>query len=317
MNFRKLVQRHRGLIPFMTLIILVLLVGINAPVFLTVGSILTTMTDTATLFIMAAGITFVIMLGGIDLSGQSTVALASIVCSMSVVHWGYAAIPLAILTGMVVGLISGLVHVHFKLPSFIATLAVGSVAASAALLLSGERSVPISAENRDTYFFWIVGETLGIPNQIIVGFVVLLVSLCIERFTKFGYWSRAVGSGEPAALAIGVPITQVKVTALVLSGAFAGFAGLVLGARLGSGSPTIANETLLPAIAAIVVGGTAITGGTGSVIYTLIGALMISVVRIGMTFIGVDIFAQQIVFGVLIVIAAAATIDRSKLSIVK
>jgi ribose transport system permease protein len=112
-------------------------------------------------------------------------------------------------------------------------------------------------------------------------------------------------------------VNLVKILAMTLSGTAAGLAGVVIGARLSSGSPTIANEFLLPAIAAIVVGGTAITGGMGTVVYTLIGVLIISVVRVGMTFMSVNIFAQQIVFGLLIVVAAAATIDRKKLPIVK
>lgn len=317
MNPRKLFKKYPASVPFLTLIVLVLLVGVNSPIFLSLNSILTTMTDTAALFTLAAGITFVILLGGIDLSGQAVAAVGSVVCMMLLSKLGFLAIPLAIAVGMLFGLASGVAQVYLKLPSFIATLAVGSVASSVALLLSGERSVPMSGEDRQTYFFWMVGETFGIPNQILVAVVVLLFSLYIERYTRFGYWSRAVGSGEPAAKAIGVPVDRVKVTALVISGGFAAFAGLVLAARLSSGSPTIANETLLPAIAAVVIGGTAITGGTGSVLNTLIGALMISVVRIGMTFVGVNIFAQQVVFGLLIIAAAAATIDRSKLPIVK
>jgi len=258
-----------------------------------------------------------VMLGGIDLSGQSIASLASIVVASTVVSYGYLSIPLAVLAGMAFGLLNGLIHIHLKLPSFIATLAVGSMAASVALLLSGMRSVPIPPDLRQTVFYWIVGESFGIPNQILVGLVVLIFSVFVERFTLFGHWSRAVGSGEPAALASGVPVNRVKVIAMVLSGGLAGLAGVVIAARLASGSPTIANEFLLPAIAAIVVGGTAITGGMGTVVYTLIGALIISVVRIGMTFMNVDIFAQQIVFGFLIILAAAATIDRSKLPIVK
>ncbi len=317
MNSLEILKRYPALAPFLTLIVLVLLVGFNAPVFLTVGSMLTTMTDTAALFTLAAGITFVILLGGIDLSGQAVAAVASVAGMLLLAPLGFVAIPLAVAIGMLFGLASGLAQVYLKLPSFIATLAVGSVATSAALLLSGERSVPMSAEQRQAYFSWIVGETFGIPNQILVAILVLFVSLYIERNTCFGYWSRAVGSGEPAARAIGVPINRVKITALVVSGGFAAFAGLVLAARLSSGSPTIANETLLPAIAAVVIGGTPITGGAGSVLNTLIGALMISVVRIGMTFVGINIFAQQVVFGLLIIIAAAVTIDRSKLPIVK
>jgi len=126
-----------------------------------------------------------------------------------------------------------------------------------------------------------------------------------------------IGAGEAAAFASGVKVDRQKIVAFTLSSGFAGLAGVILAGRLASGSPTLANELLLPAIAAVVVGGTAITGGVGSIGRTMIGALIISVVRIGMTFIGVDIFAQQIVFGVMLVLAVAVTIDRSKIPIVK
>lgn len=311
------IQAVRPFVPLMALIVLAVFVGAISPAFLTPGSIITLMTDTATLFVLAAGITFVVMLGSIDLSGQSVASLSSIVVALSVASLGVFSIPVAVGVGALFGLANGLAQTRLRVPSFIATLAVGGLAASAALLLSGMRSVPIPPEYRDTIFYWIVGQTFGLPNQILVGFAVLVVGTFIERYTLFGRWSRAVGSGEPAALATGVPVKRVKVIAMVISGAAAGLAGVVIGARLASGSPTIANEFLLPAIAAVVVGGTAITGGVGSVAATLIGALLISVVRIGMTFVNVDIFAQQIVFGLLIIVAAATTIDRSKIRIIK
>ena len=116
----------------------------------------------------------------------------------------------------------------------------------------------------------------------------------------FGRYSAAIGAGEPAAYASGVKVNRQKVIAFVLSGGFAALAGVVLAGRLASGSPTLAAELLLPSIAAVVVGGTAITGGVGSIWRTLVGALIISVVRIGMTFLGVNIFAQNIVFGVVL-----------------
>jgi ribose transport system permease protein len=311
------VERFRRFVPLATLVVLVLIVGADSPAFLRIDTLVTLATDTATLFILAAGITFVVILGGIDLSGQSVASLASIAVASTALSLGHASIPFAIGVGVVFGLLNGLVHVYFRLPSFIATLAIGSVAASAALLVSGMQRVPFPPELRDTTFFWLVGTTGPIPNQILVGLAVLIFSVFLERYTLFGHWSRAIGSGEPAALVAGVPVNRVKITAMAVSGGMAGLAGTVLGARFASGSPTLANEFLLPAIAAIVVGGTAITGGRGSVVYTMIGALIISVVRTGMTFMNVDIFAQQIVFGLLIIVAAAATIDRSKLPIVK
>jgi ribose transport system permease protein len=114
-----------------------------------------------------------------------------------------------------------------------------------------------------------------------------------------------------------VKVNRQKVVAFVLSASLAALAGVILAGRLASGSPTLAAELLLPSIAAVVVGGTAITGGVGSIWRTLVGALIISVVRIGMTFLGVNIFAQNIVFGAVLVAAVAITIDRSKIPIVK
>jgi ribose transport system permease protein len=162
----------------------------------------------------------------------------------------------------------------------------------------------------------ITGTSLGLPHEVIIGALVLAGGLFVQRYTAFGRYSQAIGAGEPATYASGVRADRHKIIACTLSGAFAGFAGVILAGRLASGSPTLANELLLPAIAAVIVGGTAITGGVGSVWRTLIGALIISVVRIGMTFVGVDIFAQ-IVFGIVLILAVAVTIDRSKIPIVK
>jgi len=177
--------------------------------------------------------------------------------------------------------------------------------------------VLISAEDRDAYLVWAVGEIGPIQNEILVGIAVLIGLTLLYNFTLFGRLIRAIGSQERAVIASGVDANRIKIMAFVLSGAMAGLAGVVMAGRLGSGSPTLANEFLLPAIACIIVGGTAITGGVGSVWKTFIGALIIAVVRIGMTFIGVSVFVQQIVFGLILVAAVAVTIDRSKVATVK
>jgi ribose transport system permease protein len=267
---------------------------------------------------MAAGITFVVMLGGIDLSVQAVASLASVVLAWSLPTLGAAALPLALAAGLLCGLASGLAHVRLRIPSFIATLAVGGIAAAAALMLSGTRSLPIDPTTRETVFAWITGRSVvGLPNEILVAAAVLAACLFVERLTVFGRCSVAVGAGEPAALAAGVRVDRIKIQALVVSGGLAALAGIVLGARLSSGSPTLANEFLLPAVAAVCVPGTALPGGVGSVARALVGALIVSVVRIGMTFVGVDVFAQQIVFGAVLILAVAVTIDRSKIPVVK
>lgn len=309
--------RLRDYAPLATLIVLVLVVGAFSPTFLEANTLMLLSADTATLFIMATGLTFVIMLGGIDLSVQSVASLASVVMAVTLPSLGAACILAAILSGAVCGLASGIAQTRLRIPSFIATLALSGIAAACALVFSGTRSIPIPPGLRETVFAFAASRSFGVPNEIFVALGVLLLCLFIERRTVFGRWSIAVGAGEPAALVAGVPVNRVKVAALVISGALAGLSGVVMGARLSAGSPTLADQFLLPAVAAVCVGGTALTGGVGSVARTLVGALIVSVVRIGMTFIGVDPFAQQIVFGAVLVLAVAATIDRAKIPVVK
>ncbi|MBV8970022.1 MAG: ABC transporter permease, partial [Verrucomicrobia bacterium] len=176
--------------------------------------------------------------------------------------------------------------------------------------------ITIGQQGRDL-FVWVTGRWGDIPNVAIIGVVVALICAAIQRYTHFGRYSLAIGAGEQAALASGIPVDRFKVFAFALSGGLASLAGMLLAGRLSSGSPTLANELLLPAIAAVVVGGTAITGGSGGVLRTALGALIISVVRIGMTFLGVNIFAQQIVFGIVLILAVAITMDRIRVLVVK
>ena len=306
----------RKWLPLATLAILILVVGIAQPSFLQPGTLIELASDTAVLFILATGVTFVIMLGGIDLSIQSMASLASVIVALTITRLGYGSFVLATVIGAIAGFLSGIVHVRLKIPSFIATLAMGGVLFSAALVISKQRSITLDEAGR-AYQAWITGQAFGLPNVIFIGLLVLAAAHIVQAHTRFGRYSAAIGAGEPAAYASGVKVGRQKIFAFVLSASFAAVAGVVLAGRLASGSPTLAAELLLPSIAAVVVGGTAITGGVGSIWRTLVGALIISVVRIGMTFLGVNIFAQNIVFGVVLIGAVAITIDRSKIPIVK
>ena len=310
------IDRLRHWLPLATLIILVTVVGVMEPVFLQPSTLLQLASDTAVLFILATGVTFVIMLGGIDLSLQSMASFSSVIVALTIVQLGYVSFGLAVGTGILAGFLSGIAHVKLKIPSFIATLAMGGVLFSAALVASKERSITLGDAER-SYQTWVTGSHFGIPNVIIVGLIVLIVAHVLQAHTRFGRYSAAIGAGEPAAYASGVKVDRQKIFAYMLSAGFAALAGVILAGRLSSGSPTLAAEMLLPSIAAVVVGGTAITGGVGSIWRTLVGSLIISVVRIGMTFLSVNIFAQNIVFGSVLVLAVAVTIDRSKIPIVK
>ena len=314
---RALASFLAGQIPVLTLLALVILVGLVDPSFLSFQTLMVLTSDTMTLFLMASGATFVILMGGIDLSVQAVASMTSVIVAAALPEIGFLAVPAAVAAGALAGLAGGVSHTKLRIPSFISTLAVGGVLTTIAFLLSDARSINISGEARDAHLFWLVGETWGVKNEIWVGLVVLAVLVFVQLRTPFGRLARAIGAGERAVIASGVRVDRVKAVAFLVSGATAGFSGAVMAARLGSGSPTLANEFLLPAIAAIILGGTALTGGVGGVWRTFIGALIIAVVRIGMTFLGVSVFAQQIVFGVALVAAVAATIDRSKIQIVK
>lgn len=306
-----------GQIPVLTLLALVVLVGLVDPSFLSFQTLMVLTSDTMTLFLMASGATFVILMGGIDLSVQAVASMTSVIVAAALPEIGFLAVPAAVAAGALAGLAGGVSHTKLRIPSFISTLAVGGVLTTIAFLLSDARSINISGEARDAHLFWLVGETWRVKNEVWVGLVVLAALVFVQLRTPFGRLARAIGAGERAVIASGVRVDRVKAIAFLVSGATAGFSGAVMAARLGSGSPTLANEFLLPAIAAIILGGTALTGGVGGVWRTFIGALIIAVVRIGMTFLGVSVFAQQIVFGVALVAAVAATIDRSKIQIVK
>ncbi len=304
-------------IPLITLLGLVALVATIEPSFVRFSTLTVLVSDTMTLFLMASGATFVILMGGIDLSVQAVASMTSVVVAALLPELGVLAVPVAVAAGLIAGAAGGISHTLLRIPSFISTLAVSGVVTTAAFLFSNERSINISGETRDAHLAWMVGEFAGVQAEIWVGLILLLVLLFVQIWTPIGRFCRIIGAGEQAAIASGIRVDRIKVYAFMLSGATAGFAGVMMAARLGSGSPTLANEFLLPSIAAIIVGGTALTGGVGSVWRTFIGALIIAVVRIGMTFVGVSVFAQQIVFGLVLVLAVAVTIDRSKILIVK
>ena len=306
----------QGAIPPVLLVVLVIIVEIGSPGFLTGETLALLLSNTAVLFILATGVTFVILIGGIDLSIQAVASLASVILAQLLPSMGLLAFPVAIAAGLVFGILSGVVHVWLRVPSFVATLATGGVVAGMALWLANGRAITIEEGGRASTS-WINATIGGTPVVVLIAIVVGLASYLGLRYTRFGRQSLAVGAGEPAAYAAGINVDRTKIIAFALSGTLAAIAGVILAARLSSGSPSLANQLLLPAIAAVIVGGTAITGGLGGVGRTAVGALIISIVRIGMTFVGVNIFAENVVFGAVLIAAVAITIDRSKIAIIK
>lgn len=311
------ITRLKPHFPWITLLVLVALVGLADPSFLRPSSLLELAGDIVPLFIMAMGLTFAIYIGGIDLSAQSMANMITVVASVWLASMGAWVALLCIAAGFLLGMASGYVTTRLFVPSFISTLAVGGLCFSVAQWLSGNRALNMDASQRNETFGWMIGKTGIIPNELFIAAALLLLCLFIERRTTLGRALKAVGAGEPAAAAAGLNVGRYKILAFAISGALAAVAGLLFSVKLSGGAPTIANGFLLPAIVAVLVGGTPLTGGVGGVLNTAIGTLIVAVIRASMLYLGIQATQQQMVFGIVLIAAIALTIDRSKLRAVK
>lgn len=310
-------QRLKPHFPWITLVILVAIVGIADPSFLKPANLLSLAGDIVPLFIMALGLTFAIYIGGIDLSAQSMANMITVVASVYLASLGAWVALLCIVAGFALGTLSGYLTTRMFVPSFISTLAVGGVCFSVAQWLSGNRALNMDAAQRDDIFGWMIGRTGIVPNELFIAAGLLAICLIIERRTTLGRALKAVGAGELAAAASGLNVARYKIMAFAISGALAAVAGLLFSVKLSGGAPTIANGFLLPAIVAVLVGGTPLTGGVGGVLNTVIGTLIVAVIRASMLYFGIAATQQQMVFGLVLIVAIALTIDRSKLRTVK
>ena len=310
-------QKLKPYFPVLTLVALVVLVGALDPTFLRPANLLIVAADVSALFVMALGLTFVIYIGSIDLSTQSVASMTTVLVTIWLNSFGIGAAVIALAIGAAFGVLSGYASIKTKIPTFIATLAIGGIAYSVARFASGEKGVSMIETERSYYLGWMFGYSGPIPNEIICAGVLLLVALFIERKTVFGRVLKAIGSAEHAAIASGIRVERYKIAAFAICGFLAAFSGLMLSARLSGGSSLAANQFLLPSIVAVLVGGTPLTGGVGGVLNTLIGALIVAVIRTSMVFLNLPADAQQIFFGVVLIIAIALTLDRSKVLTVK
>ena len=284
------------------LIGLSIVLWIMTPYFLTVSNLLNVAQQTSINAIIAVGMTFVIITAGIDLSVGSLVAFSGVVLA-SVLQAGVP-LPIAILVGLGVGLfcgmINGLLITLGRIPPFISTLGMMSVARGAALLYTKGRPVSGFSEN---FRYLATGEIFHIPVPVIIMGVVYIIAHFVLNRTKLGRYAYAIGGNEEAAILSGINVKLYKTMVYALCGMLSGLAALILTARLNSAQPIAGNMYELDAIAATVIGGTSLMGGEGTVLGTLIGALIMGVLRNGLNLLGVSSFIQQIVIGSVIIIA--------------
>ena len=313
---RRLIIQEYGI--FLAFLLLAFILSLSNEYFLTPGNISNVLLQTSINGVLAIGMTFVILTRGIDLSVGSVVALAGIVSasfattSASAGIAGgpypfYVALAIGILVGLACGALVGLIVSRFAVPAFVATLGMLSAARGMTLIYGGGKPVPALTPE----FRWIgTGNILSIPMPVILLAVVFAVSWWVLTRTRFGRYIYAVGGNPHAAKTSGINVTRMKFSVYMISGSLSGLAGMMLSARTGSALPQAGIAYELDAIAAVVIGGTSLSGGVGRVTGTLIGALIIGVMNNGLDLMGIQSYYQQVLKGALIV--GAVMLDQKR-----
>lgn len=308
------------LTPFIVLIILITIFGILSNSFLTLSNVITIARQLAIPLIISIGITFVILSGGIDLSIDGVMALTGVIVSLLVsnlqnkLNLGIWGIIIALGVGTLIGFLNGLIYVKAKIPSFLLTLGSSNITAGIAIILY--RGFPVKIT--DIWFRSLaLNDFIGIPIITIISFLVFLIGFFLERFTLFGSYAFAIGAGERIPKLSGINIDKYKIFYFTWAGLCMALGGILNVARIGSGSVLVGSGNMFPAITAVVLGGTVLTGGVGGVVNTLCGALAITVLNNGMIHLGINPFYQFAIQGLTIVIACAFFIRRFKLIVNK
>ncbi len=294
--------------------VLVVALSLINPMFMSSMNISNLAKQSSLLVILAIGEMYIIKMGSIDLSIDGSMVLTSVVVGLLAPSLGVLAALVAIATGALMGLANGLTHTRLRIPAFMSTLGMMYIGLGLGTWLSGGQNLPI---REITILSWTRGSIGPIPNLAIIGIVMVGLGYFIENYTRLGRYITAIGGAEDRAKLVGIPINHYKVLAFTLAGFFIGIGGVLNASRNGAGLASAGIGQTFAAITAVVVGGTALTGGNGGVMQTLIGAIIVTVINNGMVLAGVDSLVQMTVQGVIITVAVILTLDRSKLAFIK
>lgn len=297
--------------PFLGLVVVAGLFAAVAPSgFASAYNAKTILTQSVIVGVCALGMTFVIRSGGIDLSVGSAIAFASVVTALTMKATGSAAVAAlaGVAAGAAVGAVNGGLIAGLSLPPFIVTLGTLGAARGAAKWLAGEQKVDAPSGWFEQAMSKSSDAPLGLAPGIWLMVLGAVAAAFVLRRTVFGVWTTAIGSNERAALLCGVPVRRTKVWIYVLMGAAAGLAGVLQFGRLTVGDPTTATGKELDVIAAVVIGGASLSGGSGTILGTLVGALLMATLANGCNLSGVPNYVQEILIGGIIVTAVA--LDR-------
>jgi ribose transport system permease protein len=307
---RSLLGRLSAFAPAFILLALLLLVGLIERGFLEPSNLRVVFEGTTPILLLALGQTFVILIGGIDLSNAALASLCGVLVALLLPGAGPLAVIIVLLFGLFAGSIQGAVHDIGQIPSLIVTLIGLSVWSGLALSITDGQTIR-PTEGMDT-INWLGERAVGISSGLVMALVLVGLTAVLLNRTVLGRRIYAVGSSQLVALLSGVPVRQVRIAAFGLSGLFAAIAGLVLLADLGSASPTVAHSLLLPSLVAVLLGGNSAGGGRGGAWNTLIGVLILGVLRVAFNAMGINPSVHQLLFGVIVLISLALSVDRGQ-----
>ena len=307
--------------PLLVLIgLLILFTAIN-PAFFSQRNFARISIAAAPALMVAIGVTFIIIMGSIDLSMEGTVGLTAVLfCFIflatggTLAAGGWLAIPAILVVGALIGLVNGLIHVRLRIPSFLASLALGFVGTGAAILVTGGNIVKI---DDDTFRALLTWRIAGFPLMIYVVAALTLLAWFIQSYTTLGRNFYAVGGGEELAHASGLNVRRVRVMGFVLAGVFYAVAGILQVAKLGQAESVSGANFMFISITSVVVGGVALWGGIGGIWNTVVGVLIVNVINNGMVVIGLPDYLQDGMLGLLVIVAVVLSTDRRSISFVK
>lgn len=316
LNQSKLLKSQTTGIFFAFIILCFLIGGVEFlvrenPVFFRSANLLNILLQTSINTIIGVGMTFVIITAGIDLSVGSLLALCNVLMGLTMLKFapenGFAqltaGILVALLVGSSIGFLNGFISVHWQIPSFIVTLGMLGVARGLGLWAIHSQTENLIGRVSSSFAFIGNGSTFGIPFPAIVALVVVFIAHFVLKYTIFGRYVIAIGSNEEAARLSGIRVVFYKTSVFVLGGFLVGVAAVIQTSRLGSSNPTIGAGFELYAIAAVIIGGTNLMGGYGTILGTVIGALIIGVLNNGLTLMNIPDEVKQIIIGLVIILA--------------
>ncbi len=297
--------------PPIALLVIFAVFSALSPGFRTIGNVQNVMDTAAVLAVVACGITFVLMMGSIDLSSPGIMGAAAITVALLVANnrndneLGLVGVLLAVLLAAALGCLSGLALVLLKVPSFMTTLGISAVGLGIATLLFGGVQPNVTDGAVES---WAVDRLLGFSYLTWIAAACVLAAWLVQRYTRLGRYAFAIGGAEEVLMLSGVKVAPYKVAVFTLAGAFYGLAGVMVTAQLGAGLVQAGRGYEFAAITAAVVGGTLLTGGRGGILHSTVGVLLVTVLTNGLVQVGVSPYWQGGVQGLIIVVAVSAAV---------